>query len=189
MINLLPDENKQQIRAGRANVLLVRYIAILACAALILAGLSVGSYVVLNTTKASAEEKVAENNSRVSAYGDVKAQSESFRSDLGTAKSILDSGISFTKLIYKISAIVPKNVVLDNLALDPQTFGSSVDMTASAKTFDDATKLRDAFSRSTDVFSDVKLQSIRSAETAGQSDAYPVKVTISVVINRGALQQ
>lgn len=188
MINLLPYEHKNEIRAGRTNVLLVRYIAILICAAVVLSGLLVGSYVVLNNTKAIAEVKVAENKQRMSAFGATQVQSDSFRSDLTTAKTILDGNISFSKLIYKIAAIVPPGVVLDNLALDPATFGSSVALTASAKSFDDATKLRDAFSNNDQVFSDVTLQTIRNPENASSSDPYPVKVTLSVVINKGALQ-
>lgn len=188
MINLLPYEHKDEIRAGRTNVLLVRYIAILLGAAVVLGGLLGAAYVVLNNTKATAEAEVSENQQRTSGYQSVRAQSESFRADLATAKSILDDNISYSKLIYKIAAIVPPGVVLDNLALDPSTFGSSVDLTASAKSFDDATKLRDAFSNNDQVFSNVTLQAIRNSEATSGENAYPVKVTLSVVINKGALQ-
>lgn len=188
MINLLPGEYKQEIRAARTNVILVRYIAILICAALVLGGLVAGSYMALNGTKSTAEAKVAENQQRVLAYQDIKNRSDAFRSELSTAKTILDSTISFSKLIYKIADIVPRNVILDDLTLDPNTFGSSVTMTANAKTFNDATKLRDAFIKNDQVFSDVRLQSIKSSETSADSAAYPVKVSLSVIINRGALQ-
>lgn len=188
MINLLPPAHKEEIRAGRTNVLLLRYILILLCAAVVLGGLLVGAFVVLNNTKSIAEVKVGENVERMSAFQTTRVQSESFRSDLATAKTILDGKISFSKLIYKIAAIVPPGVVLDNLTLDPQTFGSSVDLTASAKSFDDATKLRDAFSNNEQVFSNVTLQTIRNPENVTSGDPYPVKVTLSVVINKGALQ-
>lgn len=186
MINLLPYEHKQEIRAGRTNVLLVRYIAILLCAALVLGGLVAGSYLTINTTKTDAEAKVAENQRRVAEYQDIKTQADSFKADLATAKSIFDNNVSFSKLIYKIADTVPRNVILSDLVLDPQTFGSSVTMTASAKTFTDATKLKDSFIKNDQIFSNVKLQTIRSAEGAGE--AYPVKVNLSVVINKGALQ-
>lgn len=189
MINLLPPEHKQEIRAGRTNVLLMRYIGILIAAAIVLTGLVVGVYVTLNGTKAVAEAKVGQNQARVAEYQETKLQSDSFRSDLTTAKSILDSSVSFSKLIYKIAEIVPPNVILSDLALDPETFGSSVTMTASARSFDDAAKLRDAFIKNSQVFSNVQLQTIEtsgdSTESAGN---YPVKVNLSVVINKGALQ-
>jgi hypothetical protein len=185
MINLLPYEYKQEIRAGRTNVLLVRYIMILIAGAIVLSGLTVGTYFTLNSTKQNAEIKVAENQSRVNEYQSVKIQADSFRADLATAKNILDNNVSFSKLIYKIAETVPRNVILSDLALDPKTFGSSLTMTASAKTFSDATKLKDSFIKNDQIFSNVQLQTIRSEST---EDTYPVKVNISVVINRGALR-
>lgn len=185
MINLLPYEHKQEIRAGRTNVLLIRYILILIAAAIVLSGLTIGTYLTLNSTKANAEIKVAENQTRVNEYQSIKTQADSFRADLATAKSILDSNVSFSKLIYKIAETVPRNVILSDLALDPKSFGSSLTMTASAKTFNDATKLKDSFIKNDQIFSNVQLQTIRSETT---DDAYPVKVNISVVINKGALQ-
>jgi Tfp pilus assembly protein PilN len=190
MINLLPVEHKGEIRAARANVILVRYIVIMLAAIIVLSGLVIGSYLVLNTAQANAEVKVKENEQRVSSFKNVRAQAEVFRSDLAVAKTVLDSDVSFSKLIYKIASSVPSGVILSDLTLDPQNFGSSITMNASAKTFDDATKLKDAFSRSEDIFSNVQLQNIRSSTEAGGSDTngYPVSVTLSVVINKGALQ-
>lgn len=187
MINLLPEEQKAEIRAGRTNILLVRYIIITISAVIVLGGLLVGSYIVLDSAKQGAEQKVSENQSRVSAYNDVKSQADAFRADLATAKTVLNDDVSFTKLIYKIADVVPRNVVLNDLNLDPATFGSSVTMNASAKTFADAGKLKDAFVKNGDLFSNVRLQSL-SADDGSSSGGYPVKVTLTVVINKGALR-
>ncbi len=188
MINLLPNEYKQEIRAGRTNVLLVRYIMILITAVIVLSGLLIGAYVVLNNTRSIAEAKVAENEQRVVSYQPVRAQADAFRGDLTTAQMILSTDVSFSELIYEIAAIVPPNVILDDLSLDPKNFGSNATMNASAKTFEDATKLRDAFIRSDQIFSNVQLQTIRAGASGSSSDQYPVKVNLSVVINKGALQ-
>ena len=188
MINLMPDEYKREIRAGRTNVLLVRYISILVVAVIVLGGLLVGAYLVLNTTQQIAEAKVAENQGRVADYNQVRAEADSLRSDLTTAKTILDNDVSFAKLIYKIADIVPPNVVLDDLDLDPKDFGSNATMNASAKTFDDATKLKDAFIRNNQIFTNVQLQTIRAADSSNANEAYPVKVKLTVVINKGALR-
>lgn len=187
MINLLPEERKAEIRAGRTNVLLLRYIVITFTAVIVLGGLIVGSYIALDGAKQGAEQKVSENQSRVSAYSDVKAKADAFRTDLATAKSVLDNDVSFTKLIYKIADAVPPNVILNDLNLDPATFGSSVTMNASAKTFSDAGKLKDSFIKNSDVFSNVKLQSL-SSEDGPSAGGYPVKVTLTVIINKGALR-
>lgn len=189
MINLLPYEYKDEIRAARTNVLLTRYIMILITAIIVLGGLVAAAYFSLDSTRGISAAKVAENQQRVAVFQDVRSQSDAFRSDLSTAKSILDSDISFAKLIYKIANLIPRGVILDDLALNPETFGTSVTMTASAKTISDGTKLKDALSGDNGVFSNVQLQSIRSEDSSGgSSTGYPVKVTMTVVINRTALQ-
>lgn len=189
MINLLPLEHKQEIRAGRTNVLLVRYIAIILCAAVILCGLIGGVYLVLNTAKQNAEAKAAENAQRLVAYQDIRTRADAFRTDLATAKSILDNRTSFTKLIYGISAAIPKNVVIDTLTLDPATFGSPMSINAKAKTFDDVSKLRDSLSANTDIFTSVQVVSIRgSGNGPTPADPYPIEIVLSVVIKKGAGQ-
>ena len=187
MINLLPYEYKDEIRAARTNVILVRYIAILLLAAGVLGALVVGSYITLNGTKANAEEKEAQNTARLAQYQDIRNRSDAFRTDLATAKSILDSSISYSKLIYGIANAIPRGVVLDDLDLDPSTLGTSMTLNASAKTVADATKLRDALAANSQVFTGVQLQSLRSSGSS-TGDAYPVKVTMSVVINKGIAQ-
>lgn len=188
MINLLPDEYKDEIRAARTNVLLVRYIFILISALIVLSGLVVASYIALNGTRQISESKVAENQQRVAVYQNIRSQADAFKADLATAKSIMDSEVSYAQLIYRIANIVPRNVILDDLSLDPTTFGTSMTMNASAKTVSDATRLPEAFSNNNEIFSEVKLQSLRSGDSSGGVAGYPVKVTLSVVINRSALQ-
>lgn len=187
MINLLPYEHKADIRAGRTNVILVRYISILVVAAIILGGLVVGSYIVLNSTKANAQQKEAENTARLTEFQQIQTDANAFRTDLATAKTVLDSSVSFSKLIYAIADTIPSGVILEDLSLNPSSFASSVTLNASAKTFSDGTKLRDQLAARSQLFTSVQLQSIRSTEGASK-DSYPVKVVLSVVINKGAAQ-
>ena len=187
MINLLPNEHKDEIRAARTNVLLLRYITMLVSAVIVLSGLVIGSYVVLNSTRDSAQLKVDENQKDVSQYQSIKVRADSFRSDLATAKTILDESVSYTKLTYRIAETLPANVVIDTLALDPKTFGTKMTLNANARTFNDASKLKDAFSRDQELFSSVQLISIESGDS-GSGDDYPVKVSISLIINKGGIK-
>lgn len=190
MINLLPDTHKQEIRAGRTNVLLVRYIAIMGSAVVVLSGLLGGAFVVLSATNQNALNKVEQNKQRMASYDSVKLQADAFRSDLTTAKVVLEKQVSYSSLIYRIASIVPKNVVLDSLVLDPKSFGSKVTMDASAKSFEDATKLKEAFLRSDEIFSNVQYQALRQSEdtSSDSGSKYPIKVNLNVVINKGALK-
>lgn len=188
MINLLPYEHKSEIQAARTNVVLVRYIAILLIAAVVLAGLVIAAYFALNEAKDNAVQKESENAARLAQYQSIKARSDEFRADLTTAKMILDNSVSFSKLIYAIAGSLPSGVVLDDLSLNPATLGTSVTLNASAKTVGDATRLRDALLQKNQLYSNVQLQSLKSSESGSSSEAYPVKVIMSVTINKGAAQ-
>lgn len=189
MINVLPYEYKAEIRAGRTNVILIRYITILLLAAVVLGGLVAGSYVVISGTKANAEQKAAENDARLLGFQKIRTDADEFRSDLATSRAIIDSGVSFSKLVYDIADTIPEGVVLDNLTLDPATFGTPITINANAKQFSDGTRLRDELAANTKVFSGVQLLSIRSSDaSAGSTSGYPVQVSLSVTINKGAAQ-
>lgn len=198
MINLLPYDNKAEIRAARVNVILFRYILILLAAIIVLGGLIIAAYLALNSTKQLAEEKVEENNQRLSVYQNIRTEADQFRAELSTAKSVFDSKTSYTSLIYKIANTIPENTYIQSLELDPDTLGSPMTLNVQAKTFSDGTRVREAFEQNTEVFSDVKLLSIRggssssgdssTGNTGGSSDAnYPIQVSLTVTIKKEAL--
>ena len=81
MINLLPPEEKRQLRAARTNTLLARYNIILLVAVVFL-GLAIGVvYLYLTNTKASADQTVRENTSQTSQYAGVLTEAQQFRSN------------------------------------------------------------------------------------------------------------
>ena len=100
---------------------------------------------------------------------------------------ILDQKVSYSALLYELADSMPEGVVIDTLDLDSSTFGSAMTINAKARTFESASQLKDKLSSNTEVFSDVKLLSLESA-ASGDTSEYPVKVSVSVVINKAALQ-
>jgi hypothetical protein len=184
MINLLPEEHKSEVRAARTNVLLLRYIFISLVATTVLAFLIGGSYVVLNSTREVAQLKVDDNAAQVSRYQDARTEAEQFRSDLTTAKAILDNEITYSKLIYKIADAVPENTILNSLELDSANLGSSATMQASARTYEDAVRLKESFIENPELFSDVKFEDLSYSK---EDSTYPVKINLSIVIIKEAL--
>ncbi|MFI5212420.1 MAG: PilN domain-containing protein [Candidatus Saccharimonadales bacterium] len=183
MINLLPFEDKRQIQAGRTNSLLIRYNVFL-LGGLIFLGAAVGiTYVYLSSTKATAQQTIADNQSKVGSYAAVKNQADQFRSNLTTAKQILDRQATYTKVILEIAQLLPQGVILQNLNLDSQTFGSPTILSAQAKNYAGALALKDAF-QSSDLFSNVHFQSISTSPTPG--NPYPFTINLSVTIQKGA---
>lgn len=181
MINLLPPETKKQTAAARSNRLLLRYnVLLLAALGFLLAAIGL-VYVYLGNTKSSAEAAIADNMSQAGGYGEVEAQANSFRQNLASARQILDSDVTYTKVILEISGVLPRGVVLDTLNLDSQTFGSPTPLTANATDYATVLKLKDSLQASS-LFSDVSIQTI-SNEGSGE---YPLSATFSVTIRKDA---
>ena len=198
MINLLPYDYRSELRAARTNVLLTKYIGTLGGAILVLGGLVYGAHITLDASRASAQEAMDASIVRADRYSQTRALAESLRTDLATAKLMLDQKISYTKLIYEISDALPAGVVLSTLTLDPASFGSEMTLNASAKDFKSASQLETRLASKSDLFSSVKLLSMESGEgTTGENteqspDAvataeYPIQVSVSVLINKEAL--
>jgi Tfp pilus assembly protein PilN len=181
MINLLPPEQKKQIRAARSNLLLLRYNILLLGALTFLLIATAVTYFYLNNTKASSEKTIQENRAKVTDYRSVQQKADNFRSNLATAKQILDKDVTYTKVIIEISRLLPPGVTLDTLSLDSKTFGTSTTFAAKAKSYDAALALKDSLQKST-VFSNVYFASISGTGTGD----YPINVNLNVTIVKEA---
>jgi hypothetical protein len=178
MINLLPPEEKRQLRAAHTNTLLVRYNFFLLSAVAFL-GLAVGiTYLYLTSTKAAADQQISDAQVETGGYAETQAEAQQFRSNLATAKQILDREVTYTNVIITIAHLMPNGVVLELLNLDAEAFGTETTLLASAKDYDRALAFKDAFQNSP-LFSDVHFQSV---ETSTNPD-YPIAVSLNVTIS------
>lgn len=185
MINLLPPDEKKQLVASRANSLLLRYnIFLLGALAFVLLAIGV-TYVFLTSTQATAEETVVKNAEQVVSYAAIQQKEQQFKDNLATAKEILDKEVIYTKAILAISQLLPSGIVLQNLSLDAQTFGTQTPLVVQAKSLDAAVSLKNSLEQSP-LFSNVHFLSINATTGAGSSGAYPVAVTLNVTINKAA---
>ena len=181
MINLLPPETRSQLAAARANRLLLRYnILLLAAVAFMLAAIGL-VYVYLGNAQASAEASIQENLARVGDYSAVEAEANSFRQDLANAKQILDTDVTYTKVVLEIASVLPQGVILDTLNLDSATFGTPTTLNAKVNNYTTVLALKDALQKSS-LFSDASIQTI-SNDGTGQ---YPLNATFSVTIRKDA---
>lgn len=181
MINLLPPDAKTQITAARANRLLLRYnILLLVAIAFLLAAIGF-VYIYLGNAKVAAEAAIQENISRVGDYAAVEAEANSLKQDLANAKQILDSDVTYTKVILEIAKVLPPGVVLDTLNLDSATFGTPTALTAKVRDYPTVLTLKDSLQNS-NLFSGVSIQTISSDGTG----EYPLTATLSVTIRKDA---
>lgn len=183
MINLLPEDHKNELRAARTNVTLLRY-NIFTLIGLVLLTLMCGLFfVILLENKRVATDNNSDNLLKAAAYSEAKAAADEYKANLATAKKILDNEVTYTDTVFAIAGAMPAGVILDNLALSAQDFGSQVSLTARAKSIPTATTLKQRFQTST-IFSNVYFQTITKEADSEQASAYPITVNISVKINK-----
>lgn len=189
MINLLSDAKKAEIRAGRVNVILLRYISMSLIAFVLLAIMVAGAFVVLTTSRSLADERVTKSTQAASSHTETRTEADVFRKNLTRAKDILSKDIKYSQAILRIARTVPKNVVLQSLELSPESVGKPIEIQAMAKSESDALALKESFQSQEELFSDVKLVSINLNNSSGEERAaYPVQVSISCIISKEALK-
>ncbi len=190
MINLLSDEKKSEIRAGRLNVILLRFITITGGGMVLLAFIVIGAYITLRYTHDQVESRMKQNSADEIAYESTKTQAQEYRNNLATAKQILDQGTNYSSLVLKIARAVPSGVVLDSLTLNSTTIGQPMTLGAHAKSINAAKSLKKSFSDRPDLFSNVSFDQINngSDDSSSSKDGYPVSITLSLVINKSSLQ-
>lgn len=186
MINLLADDKKKEIRAGRANVVLLRYIIMALIAGVVLVVIVIGAYFSLSHSRTLAQERVEQNVTQRNSYSQSVIEANDFRSDLLTAKTILDKDISYSTAILKIARSIPDGIVIDSLSLSPETIGQPIDLTAHAKNKDAALNLKTSFENNKELYSNVQINSIDFGSSS--TDSHPVNITLTLTINKAALQ-
>lgn len=186
MINLLPEERKQDIRAARVNVILLRYNFVTLAAIGLLAAFCAAFYLILSTSQSSAVSRNQENASIAASYSATKARADSYRADLLTAKSILDRGVNYTGVVFEITKLLPPGVTLESINLTAADFGKQITFSAYAKSYDHAINLKESLQNSK-IFSNVYFQTLTdsSVEQGQQSNSeYPISVKVSVQLNK-----
>lgn len=182
MINLLPDDNKKELRAGRANTVLRQYITIVLFALAFLAGLTGFAWVTLEQAKLNAQRRLEQSQQETNAFSETQKSAEEFRADLTTAKSILDKNIAYSHLMLRIADAFPNNIEISNLILDAETIDEPMTFDLSVGTKRDATELRKRLSQDETLFSDVHIVAIEEIEGG-------TRATISVTLAEGALNE
>lgn len=184
MINLLPDAQKDAIRAARANVILVRYISIIALAFAFISGALYFSYTVLTTTMANADNLIASNDIKADVYSDTRQQVSALSAKLSDTKRVLDQEVRYSEVLVELGQLMPRGTILGDFTLEATALsGQPTDIKAYAKSTAEASVLQNNFQNSP-LFRSVNL---KGTETSQNVDGYPVEVSMSVIFNRGGM--
>jgi len=186
MINLMPDNDKVEIRAARVNIVLARYIFVILIAFAFLVLLLAGSYLVLTQTKNSAQQLIDGNATKAAVFSSTKAQIETLSSSLSETKTILDQEVLYSNILTHIGQQMPEGTILDKITLDAASFtGTPITLKVYAKTNEATVALRQKF-QSTPLFSNVNFESVSGA--ASGVPGYPVSVSLTLTLNKAGAQ-
>tara|TARA_Y100001949_G_scaffold123505_1_gene105262 strand:+ start:5144 stop:5704 length:561 start_codon:yes stop_codon:yes gene_type:complete len=182
MINLLPNGLKEDIRAARTNIVLLRYIALVVMALAFIMGVLYFYYIILQNTMASAQARIDANDVKAGVYSATREEVEGLSAQLTEAKTVLDQDVSYANFLIALGQATPQNTVLNELTLDNSHFnGTPFELKGFAKTDSDAAALGNQLKSTTQLFTSVDIQSTSSE---GGIPEYPIVVTMSVTLNK-----
>lgn len=191
MINLLPPDDKKQLVASRTNSLLLRYSVLLGIFVAVLAVEIVGMTFVVDLGKSQNEAVIQENEAKTAGYAATRQKSEAFRSNLATAKYILDKQVPYTTLIFALAGSLPAGAVINTLSIDPATFGTSTTITVNTTSYQKAIDVKNSLqnakvNNTTPLFTSVSFQSVAASESASN---YPYTAVYNITYSKAALTQ
>lgn len=185
MINLLATDRKDEIKAARVNVILMRYMSILILAFGFIAGALFVSYTVLNSTMTNAENIISTNDIKTDVYSETKEKVDGLSAKLNQTKATLNQEVRYSQVLVKLGQLMPPGTVLGDVKLNTASFnGQAVEIKAYAKSTNETGQLQSAF-QSSPLFS--QPVTITGTETNQEVDGYPVTISMSVVLNKAGI--
>jgi hypothetical protein len=187
MINLLPVSLKSQIRAARANSIIVRYIIILASSGLLL---GIGCFAVYNINDAALQtaknsSKSNSSNTSVNTSSTQLATANEYRNKLQDAQNtVVANQINYSKILASIGSALPTGVIIDTLDLSSTSFGSVLKLQAYAISDNAASQIKTSLDKASDVFSSVNINT-QSLLPTPMYEKYSVSIDLSVTLNKG----
>lgn len=186
MINLLPDDDKNAIKAARHNVLLLRYTGITFLALASLLGVMYSSHAILTGTKTSAESTIESSTIEADVYNETKEKVDELTNQLSDVKGIVQREVHFSRVLTNIASLMPSGTVIKDIKLNTQNINSPMTITVFSKTTDSLLALQSAFQGSP-LFMNVNFQSVGDSD--GSVEGYPTSVTMTVILNTAGFNE
>lgn len=181
MINLLPYKNKQQIRAARHNVILLKCLVYLLLGIAFISLACFATYQFLknnNNSTNQATTNIQENNATSSTTDNYI---DEFSSNIKLAKSILSQRIGYSNIITEMASLIPAGVVIDNISIDGQSINEPMSIYFRAKDQNAGQLIKNSFKQSK-LFYNLKIISVTSSRD--DQSGYPHSITISLQVNK-----
>ncbi len=176
MINLLPYENKKQLRAARHNVILAKCMIFLMSGILFLTIACFGAYSLLRPGKSSGSAATdKESLSIISQANDIK-------SDIALSKNILNKHVKYSDIILELAGSLPSGVIISNLSINSTSLMSPIQLTLQAVSEEKAQETKNNLNKSA-MFSKASIISVTS-DTTNSQPGYPATISLMVTIDK-----
>lgn len=182
MINLLPAEDQRQLAAAQTNTLLLRYLVLLPIVILLLIAEMGAIYLVMNTTQNNNRQTIADNESKAAQYDQLKTEASDFRTNLRTAKSILDTQVPYSDILTSIAQVLPDGASLETFLLDSTTLTTptttfKVRVQSYPQAVEVKNQLQNAKINDENVFTDVNI--LETSHVLGDDDHYEATYNVT----------
>lgn len=176
MINLLPPDINKQIKFGRRNAVLMRYLTLAVVVAVILAAEFIGGQIYVAQRIKAAEDEVANKNVSLAQYADVEKKVQAVNSRVTSIQAIQKSQSKFSLLLADLAAATPKGVAITSISLTGDD-KKPVRVSATATDYATALSFRDSIAKSPRI-------SAADIESISNSDKLKT-VTVSFTFSAG----
>ena len=178
MINLLPPQAKKELRAGRANRLLLRYLILLGVFAVVLLLITGFVYLYLDNIAKAERQRQADTEASSREILSRADEIQSFQSNLSTAKQILSNQTNYSAVLMRTAQVIPDGVTLNSLTLDRSLAGTPVKLDIQAVSETRLQAFKDALNES-EYFSNAYYENV-----VRQTGEYQYSTTLTVTFKQ-----
>ena len=148
-----------------------------------------GMYFIVDLGKQQSEITIQDNEAKTVGYAATRQKTEAFRSNLATAKYILDKQVPYTNLIFSLAKGLPSGAVINTLSIDPVTFGTPTTLIVNTTSYQKAIDVKNSLQNAkvndkTPLFSSVSFQSVTVSDS---TSSYPYTATYNITYSKAAL--
>jgi len=186
MINLLPPERAAQIRYGRINSLLRRWLAAAGIAILILVVIIASGLVYINQQSKGLLADIAATNQELSDQNlkQIQADAATISGDVKVINQVLNKEVRVSDLMTAIGQYMPAGAILSSLTLGSVT--GAIDLTASTVDYSSAAQIAVNLSDpASQLFSKVDIVSI-SCQNSHPGTSYACAAVYKALFSKAA---
>lgn len=148
MINLLPADNKKQLRASAHNRILSKYIVLLLIGIVLAVATMAFVYLALKQSQEIFRKDEEKNNQRIASYSKFKEEAQELSRNINQTKSILAQRVDYSKVLFEIAKILPKEFSISSIRLESKLFEGNKQLEVNLQNPEQAPQVKQIFEES-----------------------------------------